>query len=176
MALRAAAAFCRRLPPSIDLRDVRQAAVLGLLRAARDFDPRHGVPFRPYAWLRIRGEIVDYLREMDWASRYDRAAWKARGAEVSMESLPDERLLPPGGEPRPDELCLAAELRRLLAAAIAALPKRARQAVELYYFKGLTLREAGRAMGVNESRVCQILKPALRELRRALPASVRPAA
>ncbi|MDQ3034619.1 MAG: FliA/WhiG family RNA polymerase sigma factor [Myxococcota bacterium] len=63
------------------------------------------------------------------------------------------------------------ELRARLAAAIDALPERTREVVRLYYSEERTQAEIGRALGVTESRVCQILGKAVSQLRASLGAS-----
>ena len=62
----------RRLPAFVQLDDLIQAGSIGLIDAARRFGPRHPMPFRQYARIRITGAIFDSLRELDWASRYFR--------------------------------------------------------------------------------------------------------
>jgi RNA polymerase sigma factor for flagellar operon FliA len=57
------------------------------------------------------------------------------------------------------------EVRDLLARAIAALPKRERLVLSLYYYDELSMREIARILGVNESRVSQQHSAALRRLR-----------
>jgi len=56
------------------------------------------------------------------------------------------------------------ETKRLLAAAINRLPDRERLVLTLYYYEGLTQAEIGAALCVTESRICQILSKAHREL------------
>jgi RNA polymerase sigma factor for flagellar operon FliA len=58
-----------RLPASIELRDLINAGVLGLLDAVDKFEPERGVKFKTYAEVRIRGAILDSLRDLDWAPR-----------------------------------------------------------------------------------------------------------
>lgn len=56
-------------PAHVDRRDLWNAGALGLVEAARRFDPATGVPFERYASIRIRGAIIDSTRHRDWASR-----------------------------------------------------------------------------------------------------------
>lgn len=63
----------RRLPPGIDLESLVHAGVMGLLEAVQRYDPRRGVAFHAYARYRIQGEIMEYLRSLDWVSRSVRA-------------------------------------------------------------------------------------------------------
>jgi RNA polymerase sigma factor for flagellar operon FliA len=57
------------LPVHIDLDDLIHAGVLGLFDAAEKFDVGQAVAFKSYAKHRIKGAILDSLRQMDWASR-----------------------------------------------------------------------------------------------------------
>ena len=58
-----------RLPSNIEMRDLINAGVLGLLDAIDKFEPERGVKFKTYAEVRIRGAILDSLRNLDWAPR-----------------------------------------------------------------------------------------------------------
>jgi len=58
-----------RLPPHVPLEDLVHAGVIGLIDAVRKFDVRKNVQFQSYAKFRIRGAILDSLREMDWSPR-----------------------------------------------------------------------------------------------------------
>lgn len=58
-----------RLPASVQLEDLTQAGVIGLLEAARQYDASQGASFETYAGIRIRGAMLDELRRMDWAPR-----------------------------------------------------------------------------------------------------------
>jgi RNA polymerase sigma factor for flagellar operon FliA len=58
-----------RLPKSVDSNDLINTGVLGLIDAATKFDASHNVQFKTYAELRIRGAILDSLRQLDWAPR-----------------------------------------------------------------------------------------------------------
>ena len=58
-----------RLPQQVDLSDLVQAGVIGLIEAHRSFDARKSVQFSTYATFLIRGAILDALRSLDWGSR-----------------------------------------------------------------------------------------------------------
>jgi len=58
-----------RLPATIEMHDLINAGVLGLLDAVEKFEPERGVKFKTYAEVRIRGTILDSLRDLDWAPR-----------------------------------------------------------------------------------------------------------
>ena len=59
----------RRLPPGVDLESLIHSGVIGLLEALERFDPQRGVEFEIYARYRIRGEVMQCLRSLDWVSR-----------------------------------------------------------------------------------------------------------
>jgi RNA polymerase sigma factor for flagellar operon FliA len=58
-----------RLPSHIELEDLINSGVIGLMDAIQKFDPEKGVRFETYAEFRIRGAILDELRAQDWVSR-----------------------------------------------------------------------------------------------------------
>ncbi|MDZ4802018.1 MAG: FliA/WhiG family RNA polymerase sigma factor [Bryobacteraceae bacterium] len=57
------------LPVHVDTDDLVHAGVLGLFDAASRFDPEKQVSFASYAKHRVKGAILDSLRQLDWASR-----------------------------------------------------------------------------------------------------------
>jgi RNA polymerase sigma factor for flagellar operon FliA len=58
-----------RLPPQVPIADLVQAGIVGLLDAMRRYDGARGVRFESYAAFRIRGAILDSLRDLDWSPR-----------------------------------------------------------------------------------------------------------
>jgi RNA polymerase sigma factor for flagellar operon FliA len=58
-----------RLPNNIEIRDLINAGVIGLLDAIEKFEPERNIKFKTYAEVRIRGAILDSLRNLDWAPR-----------------------------------------------------------------------------------------------------------
>jgi RNA polymerase sigma factor for flagellar operon FliA len=58
-----------RLPSSVQVDDLIQAGVIGLLEAARNYDASKGASFETYAGIRIRGSMIDEVRRGDWAPR-----------------------------------------------------------------------------------------------------------
>jgi RNA polymerase sigma factor for flagellar operon FliA len=57
------------LPPSVEIDDVIQSGMLGLLDAAKRFKDTYGAQFETYAVQRIRGAMLDGLRQSDWLPR-----------------------------------------------------------------------------------------------------------
>jgi RNA polymerase sigma factor for flagellar operon FliA len=62
-----------RVPPHVDVDDLIQVGVIGLLQSADRFDSQRGVKFQTYANRRIQGAMLDYLRSLDWRPRSARA-------------------------------------------------------------------------------------------------------
>lgn len=58
-----------RLPSSVQVDDLMQAGMIGLLEASRKFDHGKGASFETYAGIRIRGAMLDEVRKGDWAPR-----------------------------------------------------------------------------------------------------------
>lgn len=84
-----------RIHWAVDLADLVHTGILGLIDAARKYDPARGVKFSTYASLRIKGAILDELRNLDWASRRQRQ--KIKAMENAFETL-EAQLGRPAGE------------------------------------------------------------------------------
>jgi RNA polymerase sigma factor for flagellar operon FliA len=66
---RIACHLINRLPASVQLEDLIQAGMIGLLEASRNYDENQGASFETYAGIRIRGSMLDEIRKNDWAPR-----------------------------------------------------------------------------------------------------------
>tara|TARA_R110002111_G_scaffold193282_1_gene259398 strand:- start:43 stop:765 length:723 start_codon:yes stop_codon:yes gene_type:complete len=58
-----------RLPSGVEIDDLLQAGMIGLLEASRNFDASKGASFDTYAGIRIRGSMLDEVRRLDWTPR-----------------------------------------------------------------------------------------------------------
>jgi RNA polymerase sigma factor for flagellar operon FliA len=58
-----------RLPPNVEIEDLMNAGVIGLMDAIDKYDPSRDNRFKTYAEFRIRGAILDELRSQDWVPR-----------------------------------------------------------------------------------------------------------
>ena len=196
------------LPLYVELDDLVHAGVLGLFDAVDKYDPAKNVALQSYAKHRIKGAILDSLRELDWASRDTRRRQKHvesvtrnltarlgrlpaeqevaeemgvtvdRWRQILMELRtmgpisvsartdqdPDREEPPAKNEFRPDRMAERHQLKVTLARAIECLPERYQRVVFLYYSNDMTMRQIGNLMGVNESRVSQIHKTALKKM------------
>lgn len=196
------------LPVHVDLDDLTHAGILGLFDAVTKYDAAKNVAFHAYAKHRIKGAILDSLRQLDWASRDLRKRQKQvdsvahalatrlgrtpldgeiaeemglspeRWHRIQMELRtvgtvsatthdPDiDRAMdfPATAELQPDRMCGRRQLQVTLARAMEKLPQRYRKVVFLYYTNEMTMKQIGEVMGVNESRVSQIHKIALKKM------------
>ncbi len=88
----------RRLPRSVDLDDLVQEGLFGLMDAIERYDPDRGYKFKTYAGRRVQGAMIDALRRLDWAPRLQRqrsvkmAAARAEFVEVHGREPSDEEL------------------------------------------------------------------------------------
>lgn len=74
-----------RLPASIQADDLIQVGLIGLMEAARNFDPSAGAQFETFASQRIRGAMLDELRSADWLPRQARR--NMRDIEATLRKL-----------------------------------------------------------------------------------------
>jgi RNA polymerase sigma factor for flagellar operon FliA len=99
-------------PRSVELSDLINTGVIGLVEAFGNYDPERGVKFETYAVPRIRGAILDELRALDWVPRSTRA--KSREIDKAQTVLENSH----GRPPNHDELArkLDCTVEELLAA------------------------------------------------------------
>jgi RNA polymerase sigma factor for flagellar operon FliA len=82
-----------KLPPSVEVDDLVQAGMIGLLDAINRYEETHGAQFETYAVLRIRGAMLDELRNSDWLPRSMRQ--NMRKIETAMNTLQQRLGHPP---------------------------------------------------------------------------------
>jgi RNA polymerase sigma factor FliA len=198
--------IARTLPTYIPIDDLIGAGYLGLLDAATRYDAARG-PFEAFAEFRIRGAILDELRDRDPLSRDMRrvsneirdAAQRleaqtghtpgqddiARALGIRIEELQDrqqkvagsaaglddgsglsvlDQMADPAATDAFEQTAHHEQITQLMAC-IERLPEQMHRVLSLYYIRGLTLAQVGVAMGVTESRICQIHGEATKRLR-----------
>ena len=154
-----------------DREDLIAWGLVGLVQAARRYRGDRGASFGAYAARRVRGQVLDALRERDPLTRSARRAF--RSAQRASEELPQ-----PYMEVSLDRIGDIAQRQRrpeprdarwsLVARALRDLPPLERRVLVLSYGRGLTLREIGREIGLSESGVCRLRARALERVRSAL--------
>ncbi|MDO4681535.1 MAG: RNA polymerase sigma factor FliA [Lautropia sp.] len=95
MVRRVAVHMASRLPASIELDDLVQAGLIGLVDAVSRFDPAQGVQFDTFAMQRVRGAMLDELRQADWMPRSVRKS--QRSIEQAIHAV-EQRLGRPATE------------------------------------------------------------------------------
>ncbi|RMH04340.1 MAG: sigma-70 family RNA polymerase sigma factor [Planctomycetota bacterium] len=163
-----------RLPVSVSDEELHSAGMVGLMVAARSYDPSRGAEFKTYAYHRIRGAILDELRRIDFLPRSQRDRARREGVEApAFVAIPtdedgQESLVSDPVEAALENEELLAELRRQ----ILLLPEKMRVVMTLYYSEGLKMREIGERLHLTESRVSQIHSNAVARLRRVMRRAV----
>lgn len=87
-----------RLPAHTEIDDLMQSGMMGLLEAARNYDPSRGASFSTFAGFRIRGAMLDEVRRHDWTPRSVHR--KQRELTAAIRELEGET----GRQPRADEV------------------------------------------------------------------------
>jgi len=172
----------RRLPPSVQKDDLVAAGAVGLMDALRkNAVADRGPQFEWYARIRIRGAVLDELRNEDWLSRTARAEVTVRAEQeqrsttvvVGFEDLPEhKRLMPASEEDSPLELAERQSQRSALSRAVAELPEREAQIIQMHYFQGFQFKEIAAALKVSEPRISQLHARAVGKLRDILKDSL----
>lgn len=187
----ARAVAARSLDPrcrGADREDLIAWGILGLVQAARRYRGDRGASFGAYAARRVRGQILDALRERDPLTRSARRAFRAaqRASEDPGASAPgtpspgSAAMIPPFVEVSLDRIGDVPESRRApgrrderwpqVASALRDLTPIERRVLVLSYGRGLTLREIGGEVGLSESGVCRLRARALARVRSACAA------
>src|ERR1700704_1637796 len=73
-----------RLPDSVSLDDLVSTGVVGLISAIDRFDPTRDVQLKTYPGQKIKGRILDSLRQLDWAPRRQRQRAKQIQATIGL--------------------------------------------------------------------------------------------
>ncbi len=134
--------------------DAFSMACVSLCHAAREFDPARGLAFTTLATVSIRRA---FCQEFD----YTRCRRHAGDHAETYDSDKTERMVSPSLEHDVDLLEYLRQRVRLL-------PPRLRQAIRLYYFRGLKMIQVGERMGVSVERARQLINKGKRNLRREL--------
>jgi RNA polymerase sigma factor for flagellar operon FliA len=167
-----------------DREDLIAWGILGLVQAAQRYRDDRG-PFLAYAARRVRGQVLDALREKDPLTRSARRAFRA--AREANAELPNpyteislDKCLDAGYEPqqsvefRPGARGPRDERWPGVARELRSLPDVERTVLVLSYARGLTLKEIGRQVGLSESGVCRVRSRALAKVRRRCSLEPRP--
>jgi RNA polymerase sigma factor for flagellar operon FliA len=159
------------LPASVDVRDLIQAGMIGLLDAVRLYDASYDRKFEIYAVQRIRGAMLDELRSCDNLARPHRE--KVKRGEIddvpvlSLESMLDEGFDLVSNDDPLDRL-IKKELVKKAVDYLDGLPDRQKAMMTQYYIDGLTMREISKSIGISETWACLQHKEILSNLQEHL--------
>ena len=158
-----------------DREDLIAWGVFGLVQAARRYRGDLGAPFGAYAARRVRGQVLDALRQRDPLTRTERRAFREQQklaadlpqpyVEVSLDRLAE---LGNADIAESDARAAKADPRwHLVAGALGSLSPVERRVIVLAFAKGMTLKEIGVLVSLSESGVCRVRARALKKLRAA---------
>ena len=95
--------------PGVGDDDLRQVAMLGLVKAVDRFDPNYGVPFAAFAGSTIEGELKRHFRDHSWVVRVPRSA---KDLHLMVRRATDELVQQSGRSPSVDEIANYLEIDR----------------------------------------------------------------
>ena len=200
-----AAELAGKYPPNITRADLEAAAELGLVQAARSYDPSRSVSFATFAYYRVRGAIFDEVRKSWQASHLKNGSDKATSeefadtaphqeaeAQVSWEGFEDSASssgsasvisLSSNHSERlaamtesPASHVLRREESEAIQEALRKLPKRHRFVLRAYYYEEHSLVSIGRQLNLSKSGGSRIHAQALAMVGKILQESGNPPA
>ena len=160
----------RRLPVRQDLDDLVGYGMIGLVEAAKKYQPKRGIEFTTFAYPRINGAIYDGVSKLSWMSRsrYKRLMkLKAQAEEegdtetsdrvsedmMGVSSLDPETVqaIVSDEQETAETNAVRDEEHRLLSQLIEKLPNREKRLITMIYIEGLTLQDASERIGISKS-------------------------
>ena len=145
-----ARSMMRKLPPSFDVEDMMQCALIGLWKAAERFDEAQGVPFLAWAHTFVQGEC--------WMAVRRRSYVEAMHAEIPESAVSPVRT--------DEQVELAMEMEGLRRA-FRLLKPRSRKIAEMVWLDGNSLARVAACVGVSETTIRTRLADIRKELRDA---------
>ncbi|MHC4077905.1 MAG: sigma-70 family RNA polymerase sigma factor [Planctomycetota bacterium] len=112
-----------RLPRSVDVQDLTHAGMWGLIQAIENYRPGRGSGFVPFMRIRVRGAMLDELRNMDYLPRLYRS--RVRALEEAQDRLKGELMRTPTDAELAQELGMSEEAYREQFSSLAAIHKAA---------------------------------------------------
>ncbi len=172
------------LPQSVDPEDLVSVGFMGLMNAADRFDASKGAKFSTYAEFRIRGAILDELRNQDWIPKPVRAKIKKDEAtakklgplmlvnygDLNEDPALEEKMTEhAGGEKAtPYTMASRSDAKAWMDRMMADLSENERRVLSMYYYRELNLREIAQILELTESRISQIHSQAIFKLKQLM--------
>ena len=140
-----------------------------LERAYRDLEQRLGRPATEKEICdEMSIELPEYYELLEQVRGLNVGSFEYANPDDDKSGEPLVKYIPDSPELDPFSVYHKSEIQSILAAAVEVLPKKERLVVSLYYFDELTMKEIGKVLGVNESRVSQLHTKAMLRLRTKL--------
>lgn len=160
---------------------LKNAALVGLIQAAQRFDPKRGLAFKTMAGMRICGAATDCIRDEGWQPRgsYKKDRWRPEcwegvtlkkcslDAAVATRKNSDDGKALMGFLPLSDKGLAALEASEEVEWLLAGLKPMEQFVLRQYYLLDESMKAIAEALGLSESRVCQIHARAIANLKRA---------
>ena len=179
----------RRLPVKQDLDDLIGYGMIGLVEAAKKYQPNRGIEFTTFAYPRVNGSIYDGVSKLSWMSRSrykrlmkERARLEAESAEgdganstantstseelINVSSLDPEsaQALAVDEDDNASAHVAKIEEKNILGNLIEELPNREKRLITIVYIEGLTLQEASERLGISKSWASRMHRKTLTHL------------
>jgi RNA polymerase sigma factor for flagellar operon FliA len=126
-----------------------------VILAHRNFDPSKKVKFTTFAYKKIRGEMIDYLRKCEWFNKADRKKGvnSMQYIEDFTEDVQEIVLNHTTDCVSVEDIVSKREIAARLIEALDCLTQQEREVIELHYFKDLTLKKISLMVGVSEQMI-----------------------
>lgn len=158
--------FRKKLPRCVTSEEIRSALRIGAWKAYRHWNPNCSFP--NYAHMRMRGEVLDYLRSLDWISRPERAR-NPDFVMYNIENFKDQANMIPS---KFKEIAQD-ENEGIFDKIIDLLPKERHKIVLRMYLKeGYSMVQIGEYLGVSGARISQYYHTAIKQLKQLVPRTV----
>jgi len=170
----------------IEFDELVNTGIIGLIKAIDKFDKKKA-QFSTYAYIKIRGEILDYLRSLHIMPRSMREKIKKEkeeGRDVPLSNLAimismEKALGAEDGGTRlidvmvsddigPEDRAVTSQLHERIEQALEELSEKERRTLQMFFFEELEPKEIARVLQVSQSRVSQIKTQAINKLRKLL--------
>jgi len=170
----------------IEFDELVNTGIIGLIKAIDKFDEAKA-QFSTYAYIKIRGEILDYLRSLHVVPRSMRekikkekeegkdiplsnlailvSMEKALGAEEGSAKLIDIMVSEEAG---PEERAVTSQLHEKISEALEHLNEKERRTLQMFFFEEREPKEIARVLNISQSRVSQIKSQAVNKLKKLL--------
>lgn len=146
------------IPQYIDREDMIESGILGLVKAADNFDNKRQVQFNTYAFKKIQGSVLDCIREHNLIRipRNRDSFYKFRGNDFAFFN---------SDEKEPLKILESKELSKELRDSISKLDKREWTIIDCHYYRNMRVKEIAEIMNLSSARISQLHHGALKKVR-----------